>query len=167
MSTPSKLDIIRAVGQVQREIAASVGAGAGAGTVSTDQAVVHPPPDDNVTTRRRRQDPLEQMSSAQDELSEVQSDLRGDQQLLQRLCQVHYPDGEEFEDGLGEGGIDDDVNPDPDPGAGDSAPPFIPDWFAKVIGAAVAAASSATSSNPSSRSTKLKITDRKLPDFWE
>ena len=171
MSTPSKLDIIRAAGQVQREIAAA-GAGAGTsaaaatGTASTDQTVVadvHPPPSDNVTTRRRRQDPLEQIT---EELSDVQSDLRGEQRLLQHLRRVHYPEGEEFEDALDGDDLGDGVTPD----TGDAVPghpPFTPDWFAKVIGAAMAAASSTSTSGSSSRSTKLKITDRKLPDFWE
>ena len=55
------------------------------------------------------------------------------------------------------------------PSGDEAGPPFTQDWFAKMIGAAVTAAASAvaSSSAPSVRSSKLKISDRKLPDFWE
>ena len=156
MSTPSKLDIIRAAGKVQLEIAA--------------EAQIHPPPGDNVTTRRR-QDPLEQISNAQDELQDVQSSLQEEQALLRRLLNAGQ-DGfetavEDVDDG-DDGDVEDDVEPKqsvhfdlPE----DS--PFSQDWFAKMIGAAVAAAASAATGAPAARSSKLKITDRKLPDFWE
>ena len=166
--TPSKLAILRAAGQVQREIAADQN--------TTGQQVVadvhHPANPSNVTTRRR-QDPLEQISVAQDELSQVQSDLQAEQQLLQRLRGTHLTDGEtEFEDA--QDGEDVDGDDDPQDTAGRSAhfglpedSPFSQEWFARVVGAAIAAAASSSSSAPPSRSTKLKITDRKLPDFWE
>ena len=75
MATPSKLDIIRAAGKVQREIAAEI---------HQDGAAVPPPDTSNVTTRRHK-DPVDQITAAQDELGEVQADLQHDQVLLRRL----------------------------------------------------------------------------------
>ena len=179
MATPSKLDILRAAGQVQREIAAEVHA--------SDSA--------NVTTRRRNADPVVQLAGAQEELDQVKTSLKDDERLLHRLRGTRLTDVEtEFEDamddvggglgdavdgdqgGLGLGGDGDGIEDDAASRSGatpqfDLPPdsPFTQDWFAKMIGAAVAAAASATSA-PSSvpqRSSKLKITDKKLPDFWE
>ena len=112
--TPSKLAILRAAGQVQREIAADQNA-AGQQVL----ADVHHPTG-NVTTRRR-QDPLEQITVAQDELSQVQSDLQAEEQLLQRLRGAHLTDGEtEFEDAQDGEDVDDDVDPGPRDSAGRS-----------------------------------------------
>ena len=155
--TPSKLDIIRAAGKVQREIAADVHKDAS----GADAPAKHV----HVTTRRK--DPLDQISTAQEELHDVQSSLKEDQVLIDRLRSAAIPNPAFLGgDALDDGGIDDGVSTSSRHGhAAQPGDPedFSQEWFAKVIGAAMAAASS--SSAP--RSTKLKITDRKLPDFWE
>ena len=166
MATPSKLDILRAAGKVQRELAAES---------QLVEADVHRSADhDNVTTRRRVQvGAVEQLSEAQDELLQVQTSLQEDQALLRRLRGTTQDGFETAAEEIEEDAADnvDDVESDPEPrrSAHFEVPedsPFSQEWFAKMIGAAVAAAASA-SSTPASKSTKLKITDRKLPDFWE
>ena len=191
MATPSKLDILRAAGKVQREIAREA---------EEVTAEVHAPPAQdlfaNVTSRRgppgaAAVDPLAQITRAQDELQDVNDQLNAEQDLLRRLRGASAPETEtEFEEEFADaedareaqdlGGIDDDVGPPPtrdkvkftlpsDAGAAAAGPAFSPEWFAKIIGAAVSAATSAASSAPASApsSSRLKITDRKLPDFWE
>ena len=160
--TPSKLSILRAAGKVQREMAEEQAA-----TVNLDT---------NVTQRRRQPapdpasvNPLDTIAVVHDELQDVSADLRSEQDLLRRLRQgANAEPATDFEDDYvdAEDGRPNDQEEAfniPDAPAGTS---FSADWFARVIGAAVAAASS-SSSAPSARSSKLKITDRKLPDFWE
>ena len=175
MATPSKLEILRAAGKVQRELAKEV-------LAEEVQVEVHAEQDQDparhVTGRRRAPgpadvNPIEQIALAEDELVDVNAQLRSDQDLLRRLRGHAAPDTEtEFEDHFTD--AEDNAVPadakDNTVPAGAAAASFSPDWLAKVIGAAVSAATSAATSPPSaasSRSTKLRITDRKLPDFWE
>ena len=81
MATPSKLDILRAAGKVQRELAQEIVA-----------AEVHPEPQrSHVTTGRHAAphsaavNPLEQISDAQEELHGVSAQLLSEQDLLRRL----------------------------------------------------------------------------------
>ena len=97
MSTPSKLDIIRAAGKLQRQIASEAS--------QEVAAEVHAPADaSNVTTRRKAPDaaavnPLEQISVAQEELQDVSTALLEEQDLLRRLRRPNNPDTEtEFEE---------------------------------------------------------------------
>ena len=170
MSTPSKLSIFRAAGKVQREMAEEIQVA----------AEVHPAPGAmaNVTTRRAPAaaavNPLETIADAQEELEDVSAELRLEQDVLRRLRRgaagatdaetdiEDYVDAEEAQQEAS-GQESEQVFNSP-PGT-----PFPSDWFAKVIGAAVSAAASAAASSagPAPRSSKLKITDRKLPDFWE
>ena len=157
MATPSKLDILRAAGKVQREIAAEA--------VQDDVALRSS--DANVTTRRRgvQIDPVEQIVEAQEELQLVQDSLQEDQQLLHRLRGAAADGFETAAEDLADDDLGDLGDAEDDADAPTDRPQFSQAWFAKVIGAAVAAASSSSSGAP--RSSKLKITDRKLPDFWE
>ena len=153
--TPSKLAILRAAGKVQRELEV--------------EAEVHNTQQSNVTVRRvpgaAAVNPLDQLSVVQEGIEEVEDSLRQDEDLLRHLRQgVASGNETEFEDAQEES-----TGPERPAGTPDAAdPPFSPDWFAKVIGAAVSAATSAAaSSGTSSSSSKLKLSDRKLPDFWE
>ena len=168
--TPSKLDILRAAGKVQRELAQEAIA-----EETEVEVEVHHAADANVTSRRRApaaSSALDQIALAQDELVDVNAQLRSERDLLRRLRDPRAAETEtEFEDHYTDAEEpaterDEDVDDGLPEASGSAVPPA---WLAKVIGAAVTAATSAMASNTAapSRSTKLKITDRKLPDFWE
>ena len=95
MATPSKLDILRAAGRVQRELAAEA-------ITEEVEAQVHAS-DHNVTSRRKAPgaaaiDPVEQIALAQDELVGVNDQLRSDQDLLRHLRGNAQDTETEFED---------------------------------------------------------------------
>ena len=179
MSTPSKLELLRAAGKIQREIA-----------LEAQEAEIHAAPADSfVTSRRKAPDaaavnPIEQISKAQVELEDVSGQLDSDRDLLRHLRRANPDTETEFEeefadavDSRDRGGTDDDVGPPPTREKTPftlptDSPQFSREWFAGIIGAAVSAAASAAASAspasaPSSSASKLKLSDRKLPDFWE
>ena len=148
MATPSKLDILRAAGKVQREFACESGK-----TV----ADVH---DSNVTTRRKAPDPapvdpVDQIDRAQGELQDVNLHLDSDRHLLYCLRGTMSEPETEFEEftdaedatstGAEDadlGGIDDNVGPPPTRdrvkfNLGDATPPpetpYSQEWFSSTV----------------------------------